>query len=211
MNRFFGIAAAASLVAVASPAFAQEMSPAGEPTGVQDKGHAGFYGKVGVGAGYMTASPSEGDSSVSGMGTALGLAAGYGLNKNIVLLGEFNYEMALGPSATVDGKDVEVDDLSMNFLSVGPGAAYFLDNGINFGASLLYAQASMSAKGMEDNDAATGFGFRLNGGKEFALSEQFALNAGANIFWSTLSEGEGDAAVDSTAMSFGISVGGVFN
>lgn len=209
MIRTFGMLAAALCVVSASTALAQEGGT---------EGRDGFYGRVGVGAGYMSsASTEEGaDASVSGMGTALNLAAGYAVMPRLVLFGEFNYEMALGPSAQANGKDIPealAPDVSMNFLSVGPGAAYFFENDVFVQGSLLYAQAAISMSDKDETDPATGFGFRLGVGKEFALSDQFQLGAGANVFYGMLSSdvpGTSESA-SSNALSLGLTVSASFN
>lgn len=201
MNRVFGVCAAAALLATATTASAQETK----------QGHEGVYGRLDVGANYMSMSSSKPDASVSGIGTAFTLTGGYAVIPNLVVHGEFGYAMALSPGATFGGKDLEVDGLSLNFLTVGPGATYFLDNGISFGGALLYASAKASAKGDTDGDASTGFGLRLGAGKDIWLSEQFALNAGADFLFAAVSVGEGAAKTDQNAMSFGLRIGGSFN
>lgn len=201
MNRVFGVCAAAALLATATTASAQDMK----------QGHEGVYGRLDVGANYMSLSNSDLDASVSGIGTALTLTAGYAVIPNLVVHGEFGYAMALSPGMSLGGKDMDVDGLAMNFLTVGPGATYFLDNGISFGGALLFASAKVTATGATDTDASTGFGLRLGAGKDIWLSEQFALNAGADFLFAAVSAGEGDAKSSENAMSFGLRIGGSFN
>lgn len=204
MNRIFGICAAAALLATATTASAQETK----------QGHESVYGRLDVGANYMSLSNSDSDTSVSGIGTAFTLTAGYAIIPNLVLHGEVGYQMALSPGMSRGGESVDskfTKGLSMSFLTVGPGATYFLDNGISFGGSVLFASADVSTDASSDDDAATGIGLRLGAGKDFWMTEQFALNVGADFLFAAVSAGEGKATTDSNAMSFGLRVGGSFN
>ncbi|WP_373044040.1 outer membrane beta-barrel protein [Vulgatibacter sp.] len=215
MNRTLAFVAASVCAIAASPALAQEMAPT-DAVVRPDAGREGLYAKVGLGANYMSWSMDEkgAEASANGLGANLNLAAGYLVIPNLALFGEFNYEMALSPGGEALGQEIADEaELSMNFLSVGPGAAYFLSDDIFLQGSILYAQANLDSKGGGESDPATGFGLRVGAGKEFRMSDDFLLGAGANFFYGMLSnEVEGSSeGLSSNAMSFGVTLSASYN
>ena len=207
MNRVVGLLAASFCLVASSSAAAQDMNPTTAPTGAGQ--HEGFYGRVNLNAGYLSLSNSDADSSISGLGTGFSLAAGHSVMKNLYLFAEFNYDLALSPSLSVGGNDAGDElDLSMSFLSVGPGAAYYLPNDIYLSAMVGYTSASVGI-GDADSDAATGFGLKIGAGKEWAMADQFNLGVGANFFFGSVSVEDSDSS--STPMGIGLALSGRYN
>lgn len=215
MNRMVGVLAAAVCLVASSPAVAQEPSPAGSARMGEREG---LYGRVGLDTGYMSLGVGDRDAGASGLGTGLNLQAGYMIVPNLALFGEFNYQAALGLSATnelgEDLKDSVLEDMSMSYLSIGPGAAYFLASDVFLQGSLLYSQVDLSLDGGE-GEPLTGFGFRLGAGKDFRMSDRFLLGVGANFFYGILTQTIdtplGKSERDGNAMAFGVTLSASYN
>ena len=202
---------AATLCLVASPsAGAEEKNVTSAPrAGAQ---HEGFYGRVNANANYLslTLSDARNELTVSGIGTGFSLAAGHSVAKNLFLFGEFGYDLAFNPTLSSGGRSVDTEDSSLSFLSVGPGAAYYLPSDIYLLATVSWSSVSMNSDG-GDSEPLTGFGVKVGAGKEWTMSDSVALGLGANLFMGSVSHEDFEDDVDAATMGIGLSFSGVYN
>jgi hypothetical protein len=153
----------------------------GTPPGFQT--HDGFFLRLNPGLGFLNAKYSYGgtDTTISGSGLALSLAAGGAITPNLVIYGEFVATSALDPTVkTGSVSGTWSGDVSL--IGIGPGIAYYLEpSNVYFSGTLAFSQVTRSVdSSSSDSNRSTsltdmGLGLALTVGKEWWVSQNWGL------------------------------------
>ena len=202
---------------VALSAGAQETPAAREEPGRL----GGVYARAGLAATWMhhlQSMESEGfagsDQAFGGPGMGVSLAAGHAVAQDLYLFAELRYDAALSPRETRSAI-TRFDGLSLTYLTLGPGAAFYLGD-FWLSGMVGFASATVSAGQTPDTEALTGICARLGVGYQWALSDGFGLGVGADAFWgsvsNTIQPPAGTAQeFGGTPLAFGLTVSALYN
>lgn len=188
MRHILGVAVALAVLSTSNPAQAQ--SPRG---GVHT--HDGFFLQMDLGAGGMSTSAEQGGIEVEASGGAGQFSIGLGgaLTPNLILAGQLWGTSMPDPSVEVNGSDLGDADATVSLSGIGVQLVYY------FMPLNLYVSATPSITqltfddGDVSEDSETGFGLKLAVGKEWWVSDNWAVGVnGQFAFSSNDSEVEGE-------------------
>lgn len=206
----------AAVCGVALSAGAQE-APAGAEAGRL----GGVYARASLVATWMQHLESRESSGMEatdfaygGPGTGFSLAAGHAVASDLYLFAELRYDTALAPRE-ISGAVTRFDGLSLSYLTVGPGAAWYFGDWWLSGM-VGFARTHVSADQAPDTESLTGFGVRVGAGHQWSLAEGIGLGVGADIFWgsvsNTIQPAVGPAQeFGGTPLAFGLNVSALYN
>lgn len=195
MSRRVGAVLAA--ICLSSPAAAQAVTGPGK--------HEGLYARAGVSGNYL--SLTRGVESFRALGTGFSIAAGHAVLPGLFFFGAFDYDLAIDPEMERDGRAQIFDGLSMRYLSIGPGAAFYLPSDYYLSLTLSWSSVSVTSDANPDAEASTGFGARIGVGKEWGVFGPLSLGVGANFFVGSVSR-EGDTG---TPMAAGLAISALYD
>lgn len=203
-------------------------SPQGvAPSGGVEPGshrHDGFMLRLQLGGGAMSSSSSQavafdqfgtplvGNGKFSGGSGYFGVAVGYAVVPNLIVLGETWAIADTSPTFTFEGQKLDTSGLSHTLSGYGVGAAYYLE-GLNafVEATLGIAKASLD-DGNTSSSTENGATFRLGVGKEWWVSTNWGIGAAFNaLFGSMKASGGGTAAPTWKSNAFVLVVSATYN
>jgi hypothetical protein len=175
--------------------------------------HDGFFLRMMLGPGYSSTSTEVGttDLKFTGVGAGFDVAVGYSVIENFALYGQIT-------GTSVDKPDVEAgtakgkSDDRLTVSGIGAGAAYFimplnlyLHGGLLATTVSLESETTAGGTTMTARaESETGFGLNLGLGKEWWLSDNWGLGAGAQFLFSKVKD-ETDEAWTSVGFTVGVS------
>ncbi|MDX2023124.1 MAG: hypothetical protein SF187_23015 [Deltaproteobacteria bacterium] len=142
--------------------------------------HDGFYLHIELGfAGGSSKTTLAGtELSLSGGGVDFALALGGAVAPHWVVFGEVQVLGFDEPTSKIDGQEVNVLERqqSFDFGGVGPGVAYYFDpSNIFLSASVLISSLSVTDVNGKERSTDGGAGINLKVGKEWWVSQDWAL------------------------------------
>jgi hypothetical protein len=187
-----GLAASVPVFLAARPATAEQ--PPAVPGRHQ---HEDFYLRLTLGPSGLAASSTvdSEDVTVSGAGGSFHVALGYNLLPGLVVFGELFDYVTLDPEVEIDGGEAtDLGDTSLGLYGVGAGVAYHFWKNVHVSASIAAAQLIATAEResgeVEQDETDFGFGVNLVIGKEFWVSDNWALGVAGQVFLGAMSNGE---------------------
>jgi hypothetical protein len=157
--------------------------------------HDGFFMRLNVGFGYLTASESYAGATdtYSGLGFNYGAAFGGVIAPNLVLYGELFGMTVTDPNYSISngGGSQNLSGVDMTAFGIGPGIAYYFMpiNAFVSGTLVLtkmYFTDSSSNVSLGDSDF--GFGLSVMGGKEWWVSRDWGLGIAGQLYFGTMSD-----------------------
>jgi hypothetical protein len=156
--------------------------------------HDGFFMRLDMGFGYLTASESYGGATdtYSGAGLSYGAAFGGVIAPNLILFGELVGTTVWDPDLQVTGTLAEnLTGVSMTMFGIGPGIAYYFMPINSFvSASLLVTKISFTDEVYDVSlgDTDLGFGLTLMGGKEWWVSRDWGIGLAARLHFASMGD-----------------------
>lgn len=200
MNLLCGVAAAALSMTVVQAAYAQDApSPPPPPPPPYLSGpsaaapgfhqHDGFFFRttIGFGAGSHVGEGGGQKLTLSGAGLQLAFAFGGAISPNVIIFGELDSFSMEGPDVVENGQELgtSASTFSVWNMGIGPGVAYYFDPSNFFlSGSLLATSLSFENEGIT-TETETGVGFSLKAGKEWWVSNGWALGVVVGALVST--------------------------
>jgi hypothetical protein len=159
--------------------------------------HENLFIRVIAGPSFQTAVTSEEgeDLTVSGPGITLQAAFGWNVARNLILYAELFDDVALSTTVDLGDQSEELDDTSFGVFGAGLGVAYYTAG--NFYVSGSAALSQLHATYEEDGvtvkwDSSFGFGVNVLAGKEWWISDSFALGAALHLLLGSVPDEEAD-------------------
>jgi hypothetical protein len=150
--------------------------------------HDGFFLRLNIGGGYLTASEDYGGATdtYSGFGVAMGAAFGVAIAPNLILYGEIFGVSVPDPDYGYTGvAPAPLTGLDMTLVGFGPGIAYYVQP-INafFSGTLVFSRISLSESSSDYtlDDTDLGFGLSLMAGKEWWVSTDWGLGIAGQLY-----------------------------
>ena len=208
-TKFLMLAVLISLVSFTNPSFSQTKN--------QARQHEGFFMRflLGVGPGKVVIENVEGsDMEIKGTPIGARIQIGASVSENLIIFGEIggaNFSEPTvtwkGNEGTMTGKDVSINDF-------GAGISYyFMPSNIFLSGSLTISKDRIKTKdseGKTTTEATTesGLGFYLSAGKEWWVSDKWALGCAvfAQISNATDKGSTGEYPVKNTIFGIAFSV-----
>jgi hypothetical protein len=167
--------AATALLATAGVARAQELHA-----------HDGFFLQLDLGGGYLRSEINEAvlDAKIDGGGGEFSVAVGYNVAPGLIVAGQLWGMGAVDPSVELNGVPANANDTTLALSGIGVSLTYYLK------PYNVYVQGtpSITTLTVERNNADigtdTGFGVRLAVGKEWWVSDSWALGLNVHAAWS---------------------------
>jgi hypothetical protein len=170
-----------------------------QPPGYHE--HDGFYLRLQGGMGYMMTSESTG--TLHGVSALGGMALGGAVASNLILYGEL-LDVVEANKSYGGG-----DGAMILMVGFGPGVAYYLEPiNMYFSGTLIFS--GLMASPLETKDSKTkgidltsdiGFGFSMQVGKEWWVSDNWGLGAAFQFHFASMKNKDVDARI--TALGFG--------
>jgi hypothetical protein len=203
-------------LAVSVPLFlAASSARAQQPTEVSESHeHEGLFLHALLGPSFILATTTaEGeDLSASGGGATLRLAAGWNVASGLVVFAEAFADVTVSPTFEVGDLMEEPDDTSFGVSGVGAGLAYYL--GPNYYVSGSIDVVSLRLEYQEGGrtvarESDEGIGGNITLGREFWVSDGWALGLAVQAFLGSVPGGDGDD--DWTVGTFGAGLSATFD
>jgi hypothetical protein len=201
------LALAASVPVLPGAASAQEF-PARSP-GVHE--HDGFFLRFILGPSVLQATTSEQneDVTLSGTGATFHIAMGFNIMPRLIIYGEIFDDVTVSPKLEVgDSGEMDLEDTTLGVIGVGGGLAYYFRNNFFISAALSAAQlrADVEQPG-EDETSETDYGFGVNTlfGREWFVSDNWALGFAGQIFFASVPDDDQDESWKVIAVGLGLS------
>jgi hypothetical protein len=159
--------------------------------------HDGFYLQLNAGLGYLSAS-DEFDSSMSGVTIPASLLIG-GTIGPVALGGGFFGDYAPSPSASFNGEDVELEDVTMTLIGIGMFADIYPDpkQGLHFQPFVGWGGLERSYRGDSGGSDPTGLVLALGVGYDFWVGNEWSIGPMFRMAYAPLSIN--DSSVDAIA------------
>ncbi len=142
--------------------------------------HDGFFLRMLYGFGYAELVEKDvlgSDMTISGGAQALRFQIGGTVAENLIVYGEFGGVMQIEPDIEWMGQSASTSDVTVSVFDFGGGITYYLmPSNFYFSLSLLTSQAEIENSGSKGTSE-YGFGFNAMVGKEWWVSDQWALGA----------------------------------
>jgi hypothetical protein len=143
--------------------------------------HDGFYLRLQIGPGYLTA--RQGDTTYSGAGAAMGFALGAVVYPNLALFGTFFFHFADEPDIKSGGTSMRISGSSLDADSFGAGLAYYVMP-VNVHVTAAIAGTSVTLYDQVQNritSSNTGVGFQVMAGKEWWVGREWGLGVAGEL------------------------------
>ena len=200
------------------PAYANQ--PYGDPQLGQQivqpgsRKHDGFYLRLMLGPAYASSSVPIGaaDVTFSGISTGIDAAAGYTVAENFSIYGQITGTSTRNPEVSAGASSGNTDDMTLSVFGIGAGASYYvMPLNLYFHAGLLATTLSLESEDAGSTAKAesdTGFGLNVGIGKEWWLSDNWGLGAGAQFLFSKVEDEENNTW---TSLGFTLGLSATFN
>lgn len=156
--------------------------------------HDGFFMRLDVGLGYLSASENVagGTATYSGTGLSWGAAFGGVIAPNLILFGQLLGTTVWDPSFRFTGSYPErLVDYSMSMFGIGPGMAfYFMPLNAFVSGTLLVTRLSFTDElyDVSAGDTDLGFGLAVTGGKEWWVSPHWGIGLAARLYFGAMDD-----------------------
>ena len=200
--RLTGSLAALLVTAVApgAPSYAQANAPppnqpvqappsapaATSPTDGTIHRHLGFFIRPDIGFGYVSSSATSGrtEATYSGGAAFVGVSIGGAVAENLILAGHVYGTGIRDPSLSLSGVSQSTSDVDVTLGGIGPEVSYyFMPANVYVSAAVALTRGSIRNGGQQE-DTETGLGLMLGVGKEWWVSDHWALGAGGRFMTS---------------------------
>jgi len=155
--------------------------------------HDGFFMRLNVGPGYLTASETFAGATdtYSGFGLTLGAAFGGVIAPNLILYGEVFGTTVPDPDYSVSGTTgaAPLTGLDMTMVGFGPGIAYYLQPiNVYLSGTLVFSRISFTETSTDYTLGSTdiGFGGSFMAGKEWWITADWGLGIAGQLFVGTM-------------------------
>jgi len=148
--------------------------------------HQGFYMRLDVGLGYLSASETYAGATdeYSGAGVSYGVAFGGAIVPNLILFGELFATTAINADVRVPGYAVAPTGWDLTMWGIGPGVAYYVQPiNLYLSGSLAFSQITFSDTdtGVEIDDTDIGVGLNFMLGKEWWVTPDWGLGLAGQL------------------------------
>jgi hypothetical protein len=142
--------------------------------------HLGGYIRPDLGFGYVSASASSSDVSISGAAGSFGIAAGGAVAEDIIVAFHLWDVAATNPTVSVGGTTVNNADATLTVVAFGPQITTYSTDNFYFSITPSLTRATLSSQGT-DSSTNWGFGARAAVGKEWWVSDHWGLGLAAQF------------------------------
>jgi hypothetical protein len=163
-------------------------------TGFSQEGvreHDGFFLRMLYGFGYAELVEKDvlgSDLTFSGFSQALRVQIGGTVSENLILYGEFGGIMQIEPELEWLGQTATATDITVSVFDFGGGITYYLmPSNFYFSLSIHTSQATLEFDGTT-GESDYGFGFNAMIGKEWWISDQWAMGASVYGYYSSMKD-----------------------
>lgn len=177
--------------------------------------HDGFFLRLLGGPSYsnQTYNDAPSDMKVYGVSGSFALQVGGTIAENLVAFGEVSGFTITNPSIDIGSTTYETEDTKSSSYGFGGGVTYYImPANFYFTASILaanvsieYTRGSTTYKGETD----IGFGFFVGAGKEWWISDDWALGATGFFGFSNVPD-KGSSDITITSTTFGVAFSATF-
>jgi hypothetical protein len=170
--------------------------------------HDGFFLRMILGPSVLVAtSKANGeDVTLSGSGGTFHIALGYNVMPRLILYGEVFDDVTLNPKVEIgDSGEMDIEDTTLGAFGAGVGLAYYFRNNFFLSASAVASQLRAETGGEEPEDSATGFGVNAVFGREWFVSDNWALGFAGQIFFANVPDEAMDESWKVLAVGLGLS------
>ncbi|HSN90753.1 MAG TPA: outer membrane beta-barrel protein [Anaeromyxobacteraceae bacterium] len=196
------LAAFVSIAALASADAALAQAPGAHQ-------HDGFYLNLDLGFGAMSSSTTSlgSDLKLSGAAGEFSVAAGFALTNNFIIAGQVWGTSVSDPTLEVDGVDLGSADATLSLTGVGLNLVYyFMPLNLYLSATPSLAMLSLESGGLT-YDTENGFGLRFAVGKEWWVSDNWAIGLNGQIAFTS----NDDAGSTWTTRWFGVAFSATYD
>jgi hypothetical protein len=179
--------------------------------------HDGFYLRLMIGPAYATSSVpvQTSDLTFSGIATGIDVAAGYTVAENFSIYGQVTGTSTRNPEVKAGTASGDADG-TLGVYGFGVGASYYvMPLNLYFHGGVLATQLTMETETTSGGNTTTskaesdtGFGLNLGIGKEWWLSDNWGLGAGAQFLFSKVEDEDNDTW---TSLGFTVGLSATFN
>ncbi len=181
--------------------------------------HDGFSLRLNTGLGYTSSSMSLGGDTlgISGAGSMGGFGLGWAIIPNLLLHLEFASVRAINPTVSIKsgGTTVSADSTAtLQVTNFGIGASYYIMPANIYVGGGIHASAMSLDQDGKHTDTNTGWGFTLNSGKEWWVSDNWGLGLAAQILFSSIppnSNGVSQGASNMNTVAAGLMFSATYN
>lgn len=206
MKKILGSVVALAVLLAAGTAQAQE-SRSGVHT------HDGFFLQMDLGPGWLGTSAEQGGTELDLSGGAGQFSIGLGgaLTRNFILAGQLWSVAVADPTVEVNGNEVGEADATLSLTGIGVQLVYY------FMPLNLYLSATPSITwlsiddGAASGDSEAGFGMKLAVGKEWWVSDNWALGLNGQFAFSSNDDSEEAGAPNWDTIWVGAAFSATFN
>jgi hypothetical protein len=146
--------------------------------------HDGFYLHLDTGLGITSVS-SKGGTSYSGTSTTFGIAGGFVVAPNLIVMGRF---VALTLSSSQTPSSTTGNNADVDWYAIGPGLAYYIESmNLYLAGTVALSKASYGSNSPTGTGPITnwGLGGHLQLGKEWWASENWGLGIAGEVVLSS--------------------------
>ena len=170
--------------------------------------HDGFYLRFLLGPSAVAAvANDEADTSVSGVGGSLHIAAGAALVPNVILYGEIYANTAIGPTIKSGALEVETDEnTAFSLVGIGPGVAIYLPGNFYVSSTLAFTRLVLDPDtDVDDDEATSDVGVSLTAaiGKEWWVGANVGLGAALQLYGGAMKDGDDSENEDGEDLVWG--------
>lgn len=159
-------------------------------THAETRTHDGFYLHLNAGLGYLSTTAEYGGSEVSYSGVTIPSALYLGGTVGPVAIGGgFFADYAFSPSAEMNGRSSELEDVSLTLIGLGVFADYYVDphGGLHFQPFVGWGGLDASVNGNSGGSDPTGLVLALGAGYDWWVADEWSIGAMARIAYAPLS------------------------
>lgn len=180
--------------------------------------HDGFFLRMLYGFGYAELVEKDvmgSDMKFSGFAQNLRFQIGSTISENLILFGKFGGVMQFEPEFKYMGQSETADNVTVSVFDLGGGITYYImPSNIYFSLSLLTSQASFEYNNTK-GESQYGFGVNAMIGKEWWISNQWAMGVAINGYYSSMKDkgsiGGYNYEYDINNFSFGVMLSVTYN
>ena len=168
--------------------------------------HDGLFVRLTAGVGYLSASESDGGTSLgySGLGVTAGGALGGTIAPNLVLFGEILGTSVIDAEQTYGGVSQGLSGFDMVMYGFGPGIAYYLEPAnVYFSGTLAFSKISFSNTYSQyaAGDTNLGLGLSLMVGKEWWIAHRVGMGFAGQVHMASMTDSYYNARMSAIAIS----------
>lgn len=173
--------------------------------------HDGFFLGVQLPLGFQQSAMDT--STMSGFSSGLNLLAGGAVHRDVIVYGELSVAMVSNPKLENDVNSAELENVNVADRGVGAGALYYIMPwNVYVGGSLLLSTFNLQVVDSEGDELAEtesdlGIGAAARVGKEFWVSDNWALGVGLQARFATMKFLDEQM----TTGTYGLTLNGTYN